>query len=96
MKTIPLLISNITVQFDCPYCGEMLSCEINDLAEPNMFADNAADSENAGEDEVICDCGHSYTITNYANMNERNIEIMNNQENVEIGDFKCDYDFEES
>lgn len=82
MKTIPLNVENIVVSFECPCCSEQLECDVNNIAEPNMFADNVSDGENSDSDEVECECGCSFIITNYANMNERNIEVEDSNGNI--------------
>lgn len=96
MKTIPLHVENIVVSFECPCCGEQIECDINNLAEPNMSAENASDSENSDSDETECECGCFFSVTNYANMYERNIEVEDGKgNNIEPVDVTYD-DIDES
>ena len=76
MKNFNVNTQKLTIVVTCPNCRKSWEETIYEIPEPNMSADNVADSENSTEVEIECpECGKTLTVELYNNIYEGNVEI---------------------
>lgn len=76
METFSPLATSITVEFDCPKCGNHIELIIDEIPLANMAGEHVRECENSEEGYFSCDkCGAEFTYVIYVNMYEAKIEI---------------------
>ena len=97
MKTFSPLATSITVEFDCPKCGNHIELIIDEIPLANMAGENVRESENSEEGSFLCDtCGAEFTYIIHVDMYGANIEIKDeNGDEVDFEITAIDYDNED-
>ena len=91
MKSFNTDATSLTVSFICEETKEKICLHIEDMPEPNWYADSINDSVNSIEEEFDGNNGHRYKIVIYKDLSNGNLEVFDvTNDEIEIEDFEIE------
>lgn len=92
MKDYDIYANNMSVRFNCPECGNVITHQLCNPAKPNWEGDTVAKSQEIEDEYVECpECHTPYNIETIANIYYGEMRLTNTKTNNEIKNFEINY-----
>lgn len=87
MATFPVTSEKVTIKMQCPHCNADIHYDITDIPQPDLGANNAAESTTHREDEIIychCECNTEFAIKVCRDMYDGHVKVFHNEKELEV------------